>query len=366
MAEARAHCRNRARGVGRSVMALRQALRWALAALGLTFIAPAARADAVADFYKGRTITVYIASGPGGGYDAYGRLLAQYIVAHLPGQPQSVVLNMTGAGGRTLANFLYNKAPQDGTAIGILQAPIIMDPLIYGKDAPGVLYDPLKFSWIGSLDQFTPIAVVWNASTPVRSIEQAKGLEIKFGSSGGDVSERLYANILNTMLGTKFVAVAGYAGSAEIALAMERGEIPAFVGWYWAGMKRTKPQWLEKNLVTVLVQFGIAPNPDMAGVPFILDMLKEPTDRQVVHVALSQLTMARPFTAPPGVPAERIAALRAAFEAMLKDPAFVADAQKQLLDLTPVSGARIDALLKDMYATPPELIARVRAAMEAK
>ena len=309
---------------------------------------------------------LFRSSGPGGGYDAYGRLLAQYLVKHLPGEPQSVAVNMPGAGGRNLANFLYNKAPQDGTAIGILQAPIIMDPLVYGKDAPGVLYDPRKFSWIGSLDQFTPIAVVWNASTPARSIEQAKGQEIKFGSSGGDVSERLYANILNTMLGTRFVAVAGYNGSAEIALAMERGEVPAFVGWYWAGMKRTKPEWLEKNLVTVLVQFGITPNPDMKGVPFIMDLLKDPTDRQVVHVALSQLAMARPFTAPPGVPAERVAALRVAFDAMLQDPTFLADAQKQQLDITPTSGVQIDALLKEMYATPPELVAKVRTAMEAK
>jgi tripartite-type tricarboxylate transporter receptor subunit TctC len=325
----------------------------------------AARADATEDFYRGRTISVYVASGPGGGYDAYGRLLAQHITDHLPGHPQSVVVNMPGAGGRTLANFLYNKAPKDGTAIGILQAPIIMDLLLYGKEAQGALYDPLKFSWIGSLDQFTPIAVVWN-TIGIKTIAEAKGKEIKFGSSGGDVSERLYANILNTMLGTKFVAVAGYGGSAEIALAMERGEVPAFVGWYWAGMKRTKPEWLEKNLVTVLVQFGIAPNPDMKGVPFIIDLLKDPTDRQVVHVALSQLAMARPFTAPPNVPAPRVAALRAAFDAMLKDESFVADAQKQLLDITPYGGAQIDALLKDMYATPPELVARVKAAMEAK
>src|SRR5690348_6131668 len=131
----------------------------------------AARADAVEDFYKGRTITVYIASGPGGGYDAYGRLLAQYIVQHVPGHPQSVASNMTGAGGRTLANFLYNKAPRDGTAIGILQAPIIMDRLLYGKDAQGALYDALKFSWIGSLDQFTPIAVAMN-SFGVKTLDQ--------------------------------------------------------------------------------------------------------------------------------------------------------------------------------------------------
>ena len=336
-----------------------------LVAFALALITDTAHADSIADFYKGRTITVYIASGPGGGYDAYGRLLAQYVVKHMPGQPQAVAVNMTGAGGRTLANFLYNKAPQDGTAIGILQAPIIIDPLLYGKDAQGVLYDPLKFGWIGSLDQFTPIAVVWN-TLGIKTIAEAKGKEIKFGSSGGDVSERLYANILNTMLGTKFVAVAGYSGSAEIALAMERGEVPAFVGWYWAGMKRTKPEWLEKNLVTVLVQFGITSNPEMKNVPFIMDLLKDPTDRQVVHVALSQLAMARPFTAPPNVPAERIAALRAAFDAMLKDQEFLADAQRQQLDITPTSGAQIDALLKDMYATPPELVARIRAAMEAK
>src|SRR5579872_4638031 len=144
-----------------------------------------ARADAVEDFYKGRTLTVYIASGPGGGYDAYGRLLGQYIVTHLPGHPQVVPENMTGAGGRTVANFLYNKAPKDGSAIGILQAPIIMDRLLYGKDAQGALYDPLEFSWIGSLDQFTPIAVVMN-TLGVKTLDQAKGKEIKFGSSGGD------------------------------------------------------------------------------------------------------------------------------------------------------------------------------------
>lgn len=270
---------------------------------------------------------------------------------------------MPGAGGRTVANFLYNKAPQDGTAIGILQAPIVMDRLLYGKDAQGVLYDPLKFAWIGSLDQFTPIAVVMN-TLGVKTLDQAKGKEIKFGSSGGDVSERLYANILNTMLGTNFVAVPGYSGSAEIALAMDRGEIPAFVGWYWAGMKRTKPEWLEKNLITVLVQFGITPNPEIKA-PFILDLLKNTDDKQVVHTALSQLAMARPFTAPPNTPKDRVAALRAAFDEMVKDPAFLADAKQQQLDITPYSGAQIDALMKEIYATPPELVARVRQAMEA-
>ncbi len=323
-----------------------------------------ARADAVEDFYKGRTITVYVASGPGGGYDAYGRLLAQDIVARIPGHPQVVPENMTGAGGRTVANFLYNKAPKDGTAIGILQAPIIMDRLLYGKDAQGALYDPLEFSWVGSLDQFTPIAVVMN-TLGVKTLDQAKGKEIKFGSSGGDVSERLYANILNTMLGTNFVAVPGYSGSSEIALAMDRGEIPAFVGWYWAGMKRTKPEWLEKNLITVLVQFGIAPDPDIKGAPFILDLLQKPEDKQVVRTAIAQLAMARPFTAPPDVPKDRVAALRTAMDAMAHDPAFIADAGKQQLDVKPYSGAQNDALMKDIYATPPELVARVRAAMEA-
>ena len=363
MAQAQAHRRDREGGVGR-VVKLCARLPALAAALILLIIAHPARADAVADFYKGRTLTVYIASGPGGGYDAYGRLLAQHIVAHIPGQPQAVVENMTGAGGRTLASFLYNKAPRDGTAIGILQAPLIMDPILADAGGQAPLYDPLKFGWIGSLDQFTPMAVVWH-TTGIHSIAEANGREIKFGSSGGDVSERLYANILNTMLGTDFVAVAGYSGSAEIALAMERGEIPAFVGWYWAGMKRTKPEWLEKNLVTVLVQFGITPNPEMKGVPFIMDLLPDDRDRQVVRVALSQLAMARPFAAPPGIPPERLAALRAAFDATVKDAAFLADAQKQQLDITPYRGEQIDALLKDIYATPPALVAQVKAAMAA-
>ncbi len=342
---------------------LRKALLCGLAALAMGAVS--ARADTVEDFYKGRSLNLYIASGPGGGYDAYSRLLAQHLVNHLPGHPQQVPQNMPGAGGRTLTNFLYNKAPQDGTAIGILQSPIIMDPLVYGKEAQGVLYDPLKFNWIGSLDQFTPMAVVWH-TTGIKSIDDAKGKEIKFGSSGGDVSERIYANILNTMMGTKFVPVAGYSGSAEIALAMERGEVPAFVGWYWAGMKRTKPEWLEKNLVNVLVQFGITPNPDMKNVPFILDLLKNPDDQKVVRIVLSQLAMARPFAAPPNVPKERVAALRAAFDATLTDPAFLADAKQQQLDITPYSGVQIDALLKDMYSTSPELVARVKATWEGK
>ncbi len=346
-------------------MKLRQLI--SAAALLLTPALHAAHADAVVDFYKGRTVTVYIASGPGGGYDGYGRLVAAYIGAHLPGHPDVIAQNMSGAGGRTLANFLYNKAAQDGTAIGILQAPIIMDPLLYGKNSEGVLYDPLKFSWIGSIDSFTPIAVVWG-SLGIKTVADAQGKEIKFGSSGGDVSERLYANILNTMLGTKFVAVAGYGGSAEIALAMERGEVPAFVGWYWAGMKRTKPEWLEKHQVNVLVQFGIAPDPDpdSKNIPFIMDLLKDAGDKQVVHVALSQLQMARPFTAPPNTPTDRVTALRAAFDAMATDKDFLADAKKQQLDIAPFGGAQIDGLLKDMYATPPELVARVKAAMEAK
>lgn len=335
----------------------------AVIAGAMLFASLAARADAVADFYKGRTITVYIASGPGGGYDAYGRLVAQFLSAHVPGHPSAIAENMSGAGGRTVANYLYNKAPQDGTAIGILQAPIIMDRLLYGTSAQGVLYDPQKFAWLGSLDQFTPIAVVMN-TLGVKTLDDAKGREIKFGSSGGDVSERLYANILNTMLGTDFVAVAGYGSSAEIALAMDRGEIPAFVGWYYAGMKRTKPEWLQKNLVTVLVQFGIAPDPEIKA-PFILDLLKNPDDKQVVRVALAQLAMARPFTAPPSTPKDRVAALRTAFDDMIKDPAFRAEAAKQQLDITPYSGAQIDALMKDIYATPPELVARVRTAMEA-
>ena len=337
-----------------------------LVALALAFIgaAFAARADAVADFYKGRTITLYVGSGAGGGYDAYGRLFARHIARFLPGEPQAIVVNMPGASSRTAANFLYNKAPKDGTALAAFFAPIVMDPLLYGKDAQGVLYDPLRFAWIGSLDQFTPIVVVWH-TTGITTIEAARGKEIKFGSSGGDVSERIYGNLVNETFGTKFEAVAGYSGSAEISLAMERGEIPAFVGWYWAGLKRTKPEWIERHLANVLLQLGGRRDPGLPDVPWVMDKVTNDSDRQTWRLVLSNLAFARPFAAPPGTPPERVAALRAAFEKMTADADFRADAEKQLLDLRPVTGAEVDTLLKDMYASPPDVVARVRTLLAA-
>jgi tripartite-type tricarboxylate transporter receptor subunit TctC len=338
--------------------------RVALALMLAFFAAAAARADAVGDFYKGRTITVYVGSGPGGGYDAYGRILARHIGRFLPGHPQVIATNMPGASSRLAANFLYNKAPKDGTALAAFQAPIVMDPLLYGANSQGVLYDPLRFAWIGSLDQFTPIVVVWH-TTGIATLAEARGKEIKFGSSGGDVSERLYANLLNTMFGTDFVAVAGYSGSSEITLAIERGEIPAFVGWYWAGLKRTKPQWIEQHLANVLMQLGARRDPDLPKVPWVLDEVKTDSDRQVWQLVLSNLSFARPFAAPPGTPPERVAALRQAFQAMAADAEFRADAEKQLLDINPFSGAETDALLKRMFATPSDVVARVRTALDA-
>ncbi|HXQ53984.1 MAG TPA: hypothetical protein VN802_23020 [Stellaceae bacterium] len=334
-------------------------------ALALFVGAAAARADDVADFYRGRTITVYVGSGAGGGYDAYGRLLARHLVRFMPGNPDAVVVNMPGASSRAAANFLFNKARKDGTVLAEFQAPIILDPLLYGKNAEGVLYDPLRFGWVGSLDQFTPMVIVWHTAQ-VRTIADARGKEIKFGSSGGSVSERAYANLLNSMLGTKFVAIAGYSGSAEITLAMERGEIPAFVGWYWAGMKRTKPQWIEQHLVDVLLQLGAKRDPDMGAVPWIMDVVKDESDRQAWRLVLSNLTLARPFAAPPDTPPERMAALREAFAKMAADKEFRADAEKSLLDIDAASGAEIDATLKAMYASPEPVVARVRAALDTK
>jgi tripartite-type tricarboxylate transporter receptor subunit TctC len=332
-------------------------------ALALGVCAVAARADPVADFYRGRTITVYVGSGPGGGYDAYGRLLARHLGRFMPGHPQLVAVNMPGASSRAAANHLFNKAPKDGTAIAAFQAPIVMDPLLYGPHAPGVLYDPLRFAWIGSLDQFTPIVVVWHV-TGITTLAGARGREIKFGSSGGDVSERIYAQLLNTTLGTDFVPVAGYSGSAEITLAIERGEIPAFVGWYWAGMKRMKPQWVEQHLANVLLQMGARRDPDLGGVPWVMDEVTNESDREVWRFVLSNLSFARPFAAPPGTPPERVAALRNAFQAMAADGEFRADAEKAMLDINVFSGAEIDALLQRMFASPPSVRARVRAAIE--
>jgi tripartite-type tricarboxylate transporter receptor subunit TctC len=336
------------------------------AAFGLlaSFSAPNhARAQGQADgFYKGKTLEIYVGYGPGGGYDLYTRTLAKHIVKHLPGRPgEPVVRNMPGAGSAKLATYMWEVAPKDGTAFGLINSTIAFDPLFGGEAGEAIKFDPSKLTWIGSLDQFTPIGISWY-TTGVKSIEDIKKKEFISGSTGGQDAATVYCTMLNNMIGTKFKVLAGYKGSNDIALAMERGELPGFVGWYWAGLKAFKPDWVRDGKMNVFLQFGLERDPDLPGVPHVTDVPND-EQKQIFRLVLSQLALARPFIAPPGVPAERVKELRAAFNATAKDPEFLADMEKAKQTVRLYTGEQIDKLLKEVYSTPPAMIEKVKAAM---
>jgi len=322
------------------------------------FGAAVARADVVADFYRGKTVTIYVGFGPGGGYDAYAQLLSQHIRHHIPGEPTVIVKHMPGAGSLTLMNYLWSVAPPDGLAFGIPASSAAFAPLIGSpQEKAAARFDAAKFTWLGSLEKFTPIGIAWQ-TTGIKTIDDVKRRPLRFGSSGAASGGELYAQLLNDMLGTKLVSIRGYRGSNDITLAIERGELDGFVGWCWTCMKADKPQYLDDKLVNVFVQFGHDPDADARGVPSALDVVTDPQDRQVVALILANLAMSRPFVAPPGVAPERAGALRQAFLATAQDPAFLAVAARAKRDISVFTADEIDALLRESYALPPDIIRR--------
>jgi tripartite-type tricarboxylate transporter receptor subunit TctC len=318
------------------------------------------------DFYKGKTLEIYVGYGPGGGYDQYGRLLARHIGKHLPGNPSTIVRNMPGAGSAKLASYMHDVAPKDGLQIGAIASTVAFDPLLGSEGGENsVKFDPRELNWLGSMDAFTPIGVSWHTSG-IKTIDDAKKKEVLVGSSGSGDSSAVYPKLLNGMIGTKFKILTGYRGSNDITLAMERGELPAFVGWYWYGLKTTKGQWLKDKTANLFLQIGLEPDPEMQGVPWVLDILPTEADKQVFRVVLANLAFSRPVVAPPGVPEDRLAALAKAIEETTNDKDFLAEAEKQTMSVKYYSREKIAALLKDVYATPPDLIAKVREASAAQ
>lgn len=332
-------------------------LRTVLILTGL-LASPAVQADPVADFYQGKTVTILVGFGPGGGYDAYAQILAPHIRRHIPGNPTVIVKHMPGAGSLTLMNYLWAVAPPDGTMFGIPASSAAFSPLIGSpQEKAAAKFDASKMGWLGSLEQFTPIGIAWH-TTGFKTLADVKQRPLRFGSSGASSGGELYAQVLNDMLGTKLVPIRGYRGSNEITLAIERGEIDGFVGWCWTCMKADRPQYLNDKLVNVFVQFGHDADATARGVPSVYDLVTNPKDRQVVRLILANLALSRPFVTPPGVPAERLKALRDAFEATAKDPAFLAAAEKAHRVISVYKADEIDTLLKESYALPGEVIQR--------
>jgi len=336
---------------------------WRLPALALLSLvvaidlAGSADETQAADF-KGQTITIAIGSGTGGGYDAYGRLAARHLPKHLPGNPAVVPKNMPGAGGVVSANWLYNVAPKDGTALGIFQAGAPYEPLFGNTQAK---FDPTKFTWLISLNRLANIGIFWHES-PVRTIEDLFKGEVLVGSSGGgNASTQVFPILLNNLIDTKFKVIAGYTGTGETNLAMERGEVYGIVGTEWSSLKASKPDWIRDNKVRVVFQISLSSHPDLKHVPSIVDYIKDPESRQVVELLLARQEYGRTFTAPPGVPADIAAALRKGFADIAVDPALLADAAKMGAEIEVGTHDQILALLNKTFNAPKPLVDRAIA-----
>jgi tripartite-type tricarboxylate transporter receptor subunit TctC len=289
------------------------------------------------------------------------RNIARHLGKHLPGNPNIVAQNMTGAGSLRSANFIYNTAPKDGTTLGVFARGLAMQPLL---DNTGVQYDPLKFNWIGSLSADVSLVLSWHTK-PFKTIDDLRTREMVVAGTGSGADSVIFPYILNGVLGTKMKIVTGYPGAADFLLAVERQEADGTAGVSWSGLNASRPEWIAKKRINVIVQLGLKRHADMNPAPLVMDFAKNDSDRGVLELIFSRQDMGYPVVAPPGVPPERVAVLRKAFEAVLRDPEYLADAKKQHLEAEFMRGEEIEALIKRVMASPPDVIERARKAIEA-
>jgi tripartite-type tricarboxylate transporter receptor subunit TctC len=309
----------------------------------------------------GGVVNVVIGYPPGAIYDVYGRLFARHLGKHLPGNPSVVVQNMPGAGSLRSANYLYGVAPKDGSTIGLFARGIAMQPLL---DSQGIQFDAQKFNWLGSTSAEVSV-VVASAAKPFKTIQDAQQREMVVSASGSGADSVIFPYILNGVIGTKFKVVTGYPGNADMLLAVERGEADGNAGTSWISLVSIKPDWVRDGKINVLLQMADKKHPDLPNVPLAADLAKNDSDRKVLDLILSRQNMAYPFVAPPDLPADKLTALRQAFDATMKDPEFLADAKRQNLEVDPVSGDEIAAVVRNAYATPADVVARTRAVLAA-
>lgn len=321
------------------------------------FLAPAASAETVAEFYKGKQLRILIGYGPGTGYDVYGRVLGRHIANHLPGAPTVVPQNMPGAASLTMVNHLYNVAPRDGTAIAVPARNLFVEPL-YGNDQ--ARFEARKFSWIGSISQDVATCFTWH-STGVKTIADAQAREVIVGATSPLSGSYQSPMILNAVLGTRFKIIAGYADSGDIGLAMERGELQGYCSFTWGSIKSARPQWIEQKQINLILQMTLRKHPELPDVPSVMDLAKDDEARQLLTLVYADQEMGRPVAGPPEIPADRLAALRVAFDATMADAAFRDDAKRSAIDIEPISGAAVEQIVAKLYATPKAIIDKVVA-----
>ncbi len=308
-------------------------------------------------FYKGKNIDVYIGYSVGGAYDSYARLLARHMGKHIPGNPTLVPKNMEGAGSLRLANWLYNVAPKDGLVFGIIGRGIPFDPVLGRK---GAQFDPVKFSWIGSANDEVSICASWHTSG-ISQFEDLLTREMTVGGVGASSDTDQFPKIINGALGTKMRVITGYPGGAEINLAMQRGEVAGRCGWSWSSIKSTNKQWVDEKRINILFQMSLEKHPDLPHVPLVMEFAKTDEQRSILRLMFARQVLGRPFLGPPGIPTDRLKILRDAFNATMADPAFLAEAEKADLEITPVTGEAIEKLMAEVLATPPEIAQKAGA-----
>ena len=328
------------------------------AALVLLWLAAPAKADPVEDFYRNRTVAVVIGYSVGGGYDTYARVLARHMGRHIPGNPTLVPQNMPGAGSLKAANYLAGVAPKDGSTFGIVGRGLAMEPLLGGAK-----FDAEKLTWLGSITNEISLCGAWHTS-PVKAWGDLLTTEFRVGGNGSGSDPDIFALAMRNLFGAKIKLITGYPGSSDINLAIERGEIEGRCGWSLSSIKSRNPAWLAEKKFNLLVQFALAKSAELPDVPLIMDLAATPEQRQILRLILARQVMGRPFLAPPGVPAERRAALRRAFDATMKDPEFVADAERADLEVNPVTGEAIDELLAELYRTPKAVAEKAAQAIQ--
>jgi tripartite-type tricarboxylate transporter receptor subunit TctC len=317
-----------------------------------------ARADNVEDFYRGRTLTMVISYSVGGGYDLYARLLARYLGRYIPGHPVVVPENMPGAGGLRASNYLYNAAPKDGSVIGTFSRSIPTMPLV----TPGLTFDGRKFGWIGSMSGDTSLCLTGGKS-PVKTFHDMLTKPVVMGGQYAAADSDIYARLYKNVFGAKIKLVSGYPGTNDITLAMERGEVDGICGLSWGTIKVAHPDYRAGQTVNFLVQAALRKDPELSDVPLALDLVDDPEKKQILYLHFAPQAIGRPFAAPPGVPADRKAALIKAFAAALQDPGLLAEAAQEKMDIEPMSGHEIDALLGELYAIPPDTVLKAAKAI---
>jgi tripartite-type tricarboxylate transporter receptor subunit TctC len=319
-------------------------------------LAPAPVSSVLAQTVIDKPVTIYVAGTAGGGIDIFARVVGRHLGSHIPGNPAVNVQVMPGAGGIRAANFMAQQAPKDGTAIAAFAGGPILQPLIGARD-PG--YDMSQFTWIGAVTKDVSVCMAWGNS-PFKTIDDVKKQQMSVAGTGAGSDTDLWPLVLNDVMGTKFRVITGYLGSQETILAIERGEVHGRCGWSLSSLKSTKPNWLSEKKINILLQIAAEKSPELPDVPLVFDLVSRLEDRQMLELLSGPMGMARPLVGPPGLDPEKATVLRRAFDATMKDPAFLADAAKIQAEVAPTSGEKVQALVRRSYQTPRAVIVRAK------